>query len=352
MNQLLIDEFIKLREQIKYELITSIKKSNKSKSNKSNKSNKSKSDLDNVKNSFRLKSIIKVIDILKNITYKIKSEQDVANIAGIGSHTLQRINEILTTGKLSEIKNNNINNALELTNIYGIGDQLAFDIYKKYNITTISELIKLYDSKKITLSKTVQKGLKYYNIVEENIPHSEIEHIDTYIHSIISQIDPELFYVICGSYRRMTATSNDIDIVVTHPNILTGKQPKNKNTNLNKNNYLSLVIKTLKKHKFIIDSLTSESVQTKYMGYCKYKNKPIRRIDIRFVPYDSYYTAILYFTGTKDFNRRMRSVALAHGYTLNEYQLTDNNNKLIQVDSEKDIFDALNMEYVSPEFRK
>jgi DNA polymerase beta len=346
MNQLLIDEFIKLREQIKYELVSSIKKSSKS-----SKSSKSKSDIDNVKNSFRLKSITKVIDILKNITYKIKSEKDVTNIAGIGSHTLQRINEILTTGKLSEIKNNN-SNALELTKIYGIGDQLAFDIYKTYNITTVSELVKLYDSNKIKLSKTIQKGLKYYNIVEENIPHSEIEHIDSYIHSIISQIDPELFYVICGSYRRMTATSNDIDIVVTHPNILTDKLTQNQNQNKNQINYLSLVIKTLKKHKFIIDSLTSESVQTKYMGYCKYKNKPVRRIDIRFVPYDSYYTAILYFTGAKDFNRQMRSVALAHGYTLNEYRLLDNNNKPFRVNSEKDIFDALNMEYVSPEFRK
>lgn len=44
-----------------------------------------------------------------------------------------------------------------------------------------------------------------------------------------------------------------------------------------------------------------------------------RRIDIRLIPFDQYYFGILYFTGSDQFNRQMRSHALEKGFTLNEY---------------------------------
>ena len=48
----------------------------------------------------------------------------------------------------------------------------------------------------------------------------------------------------------------------------------------------------------------------------------------------------------------MRSVALSMGYTLNEYRLLDDKGKAFKVNSEKDIFDILNMVYLQPQYRK
>ncbi|XWV25450.1 putative DNA polymerase family X [Tupanvirus deep ocean] len=45
----------------------------------------------------------------------------------------------------------------------------------------------------------------------------------------------------------------------------------------------------------------------KYMGFCKYKLNPIRRIDIRFMPYNSLPAAMLYFTGPAALNEEMRN---------------------------------------------
>ena len=39
------------------------------------------------------------------------------------------------------------------------------------------------------------------------------------------------------------------------------------------------------------------------------------------MPYDQYYCGILYFTGSDQFNKAMRSHALDQGFTLNEYSL-------------------------------
>jgi DNA polymerase/3'-5' exonuclease PolX len=47
----------------------------------------------------------------------------------------------------------------------------------------------------------------------------------------------------------------------------------------------------------------------------------------------------------------MRQIALDMGYVLNEYGLFDQNKKMFPVKSEKEIFEILGMEYVTPSKR-
>jgi DNA polymerase/3'-5' exonuclease PolX len=77
------------------------------------------------------------------------------------------------------------------------------------------------------------------------------------------------------------------------------------------------------------------------MGFSKYQNYPIRRIDIIYVPYESYYSALIYFTGPADFNRSLRLKAKKLGYKLNQYGLYKNG-KRIFVKSEDDIIEKIN----------
>ena len=87
------------------------------------------------------------------------------------------------------------------------------------------------------------------------------------------------------------------------------------------------------------------------MGFCKYKKNPIRRIDIRYVPYKNYNYALLYFTGSKDFNKKIIKIAKSKGYKLSEYGLFDSDNNIIKVKNERDIFRKLSLEYLSPRLR-
>ena len=91
------------------------------------------------------------------------------------------------------------------------------------------------------------------------------------------------------------------------------------------------------------------------MGMCKLKEL-VRRIDIRFIPKDSLGAAILYFTGSGEFNKNMRTYALKNKYTINEYgifKLNDDKSKgpKVKTYSEKDIFDVLNIDYIEPKNR-
>ena len=141
--------------------------------------------------------------------------------------------------------------------------------------------------------------------------------------------------------------------MLTHKDII-------KSGDLEDQDYLCQLITILKKDKFIVDDLTYNG-NTKYMGMCRFKDNPGRRIDIRLVPLESYGSALLYFTGSGDFNKNMRTYALTKDYTINEYGIfklrkdskTGKKVKGLKMKTmtEADIFKVLDLEYVEPEKR-
>ena len=158
--------------------------------------------------------------------------------------------------------------------------------------------------------------------------------------------------IICGSFRRKKPFSGDIDV------LLTKFDSKRKDTKKN-STYLPHFIHKLKKPRrqndnkpFLLDDMTDKNIVTKYMGFSKYLDNPVRRIDIRFIPYDSYHTATLYFTGSGELNKKMRQIAKDQGYKLSEYELSDiKTKKKVKINSEEDVFKKLGMDYIKPEFR-
>jgi DNA polymerase/3'-5' exonuclease PolX len=331
MNDLIIDQFKLLIKQIEFDIDFTTGKIQ-------------------MVNMYRLAAIKKVVKIIENYKNKITSSEQLKNIKNIGSKTLLRIDEILKTGKLSEIKiDEEVHKYLsiieKLENVIGIGRKKAYDLFKNHNIKSVEDLKEKIRKKEIELPDNIMKGIKYIDQIKENIPRSEINELKDILMNITRIIDPQLFCVVCGSYRREQSTSNDVDIIITHNKIKTKKDAE-------ENNYLMKFINYLKKENIIIDSLTSDTVVTKYMGIYKLNDSPLRRIDIRYIPYESYYSAILYFTGAKDFNKKMRMIAIELGYTLNEYGLFNDKNEKFNIKSEKDIFDILNMEYLQPSQRK
>lgn len=334
-NEMIIKEFEKLISYVNYEIDSTQDKNERK------------------KNLFRLQQFMNALAEIKKYSKIIKSGDDLKDIKGIGKGIILRINEILKTGKLSEIKSDSskvktMESIEKLKEIYGIGEMKAHELVTKYNITNVNELLDNYYLGKITLNNNVIIGIKYRDTYKQKIPRNEVTRIDKYLHKIAESIDKELTVTICGSYRRKKQFSNDVDCMITHPKIVTMDDLKNKSS------YLTKFINELRNNEFILDSLTSDDVETKYMGFCQYsKKKPVRRIDIRYIPYESYYSALLYFTGSGSFNQKMRKIAKSKGYKLSEYGLykISKSSKSIKLTSEKDAFDILGMDYLDPHER-
>jgi DNA polymerase/3'-5' exonuclease PolX len=305
-------------------------------------------------NQFRLRQIKNVLSILKNYPDKITLDNyiELKNIQGIGKGSLDRIKEILNTGSLKELTNF-INTKKgktkiieDLESVVGIGHVNALEFFNQ-GIKSVKDLKKKVNKGEIEVNDKILLGLKYYGKFQGNIPRKEINKVNKIFNNIINKIKEQYIFEFCGSYRREKHTSGDIDILISKKEIL--------DPNIN---YLENIIKLLKEpikknnnQPLLIDDITDKNIHTKYMGFCKYKENPPRRMDIRFVPYESYFSALLYFTGSAELNKQMRNIAKSKNLKLSEYGLFKANGDKIIINSERDIFDALDMEYLLPRLR-
>ena len=253
---------------------------------------------------------------------------------------MDKIKQIINTGSCDlydKIKNVN-KPIVDLMNIHGVGITKA----KQFDFLGYTSIEQLRNSKNISelLNNTQLKGIKYYDDLLKRIPRNEIEKHEKLLKRILSKIDPMAELTIAGSYRRNKRDSGDIDV------LLKSNDKKIYNTFINK----------LKSMSYLVEDLAFGN--KKYNGISKLgKNGICRRIDIMYTTPKEYPFAILYFTGSGDFNTKMREHALSLGYSMNEYSLKNSdgsyNDKLNeqQFISENDIFNFLKLKYVNPEDR-
>jgi DNA polymerase/3'-5' exonuclease PolX len=297
---------------------------------------------------WRARSMQKAASAIKKYPDVIESGADaVKNIKGVGKGVAKRIDEILENGSLLELKLDDSKiqqkNAIkQLLTITGIGPTRAKKYVNEMNIVSIDDLKAQSQQGKIKLTHHIEMGLKYYDDLEHRIPYDEILQFKSLYQAIFSEISDNIIWDVCGSHRRGQTTSGDMDVLFTLKN----------RSSKDKKNYLKLAVKSMKNANILVDDLTLTG-NTKYMGFCKLSEGMLsRRIDIRYVPFKSYYTALLYFTGSKKFNVDMRNIAIQKGYSLSEYSMTNTETgDEIMFNSEKEIFDLLDMTYCLPHDR-
>jgi DNA polymerase (family 10) len=77
------------------------------------------------------------------------------------------------------------------------------------------------------------------------------------------------------------------------------------------------------------------------------------QVDLRVVTKESYGAALQYFTGSKEHNVSIRSLAIKKKYKLNEYGLFEKKSKdYVAGKTEEEIYKKLNLEYIEPELRE
>jgi len=219
----------------------------------------------------------------------------------------------------------------DLLKISGVGPKKAKELVE-LGVTSINELRKLSNLTELLNNKQLI-GLKYYEDILVRIPQGEIDEHNAYMKSVLHKVDPTAELTIAGSYRRRCKDSGDIDV------LLKGT-PQHYKT----------FIKVLEDNGYLCETLAKGT--KKYNGMCLMKgHSTYRRIDIMITKPEEYPFAILYFTGSKDFNTKMRQHALDKGYSMNEYSLKHSTDKTLISHTckvEKDIFEYLKYDYVEP----
>ena len=297
----------------------------------------------NVGSVFKVRMYQKAARALKNHNFNSYEEAEniLRSVFKNPKKILSKVKEMYDSGHIQEVQNIKENKTAQavllLSSVPQIGPVKAKELVMKHNITTIAEL-----KKNLHLLNDKQKlGLKYYDSLIDpktldtyRIPRSEIEKFDKHLKPIASKL--QMSYSICGSYRRGAKESGDIDV------LLTGTKNKLKD-----------IVQMLKEDNILDDHFSSGKM--KWLGMGKISTRH-RRIDLMYISQTEFPFAQLYFTGSKEFNEEFRGYARTRGYTLNEHglqRLTSSGSASVDynIKTEKDIFEFLGVEYVSPENR-
>jgi DNA polymerase/3'-5' exonuclease PolX len=296
---------------------------------------------------YKEKAYRKAILGIKNINYVITGQRlpDLKEnkIPGIGQGILSKIVEFIKTGKIKELDKLRTDKRVKAYNIFsniiGVGPATIEDwlSMKVYNLT---DLRKAISSGKISLNHMQKLGLKYYSDLTERIPRAEVTSIGESVRRILDSIKPGIKFEISGSYRRGAATSGDIDIILTHDKY--------------DNTLLTAFRNGVAHNEDYIDTTSSGEQRLTFLWRSRVSGK-IRQVDLVWIPPHQFAPSILYFTGSWEFNEKMRGIAKAKGYRLNQMGLfkikPDGTLELIHAKTEKDIFDILGMKYLRPEER-
>jgi DNA ligase-1 len=279
------------------------------------------------------------------------------------SSIIQKIDTILKTGTADDInieiedpiaiEINEESIAIEnLSKVAGIGKATATKLYKDLNITTVQELKELYEINKTVINSKQAIGLIHYDDLLKRIPRSEMNNWRDILTSIfqdtLDSLNLDGSLIISGSYRREKDDSGDVDVLIIS---------KTYNELLMNTFYKNLLESGIFKKENII-----ASGGTKIMAIAKILDI-FRHVDIFYFSLEVFPFALLFTTGSKEFNLRMRSHALKRGFSLNERNLTKKNGKLVSEDeyiskinkplptTEEDIFKFLDYKYVEPKYR-
>ena len=197
-------------------------------------------------------------------------------------------------------------------------------------------------NKKLKLTTLQKLGLKYHNNIIRDIDINDVKIIGDKIENILKRHSAITKLTIAGSYRRKKPENiSDIDILLI---------PKKSSEH---------VSKILKKYLDIIPFVEGKKKFTFLIKYDIKKNKNISlydekyiQIDIRYINKEYYPFALLYFTGSKQFNLYIRSKAKYKGYKLNEYGIFNRKTekRIDNVSTETGILKFLNIDkkYINP----
>jgi DNA polymerase beta len=295
------------------------------------------------KEAFKVRAYEKVIDSIELLDKNIETREDIKLLKGVGKKIEDKIVEFLASGNITEVdnvlKDPKYILGIKLKSIYGVGPAKITEL-----MTKIKDFDELKEHPEL-LNDKQKIGLKYYDDMNIRIPMAEGKRHYKIVKNVLNSLYGDAVeFEFVGSFRRKNKDMGDIDILI-----------KNKNNEI----VLKDIIKRFADTSYVIEKLALGS--NKFMGLSRLPSSPsdskspARRIDILLADPSYYYFALLYFTGSYNFNIYMRKIALKRGLSLSEYGFKDAKGNMIDttdtIRSEMDIFAYLEIPYVEPQNR-
>lgn len=296
--------------------------------------------------SFKNKAYNRAADQIENLStnieilYRTEGIESLLKIPSIGKAIASKIEEYLKTGEIqyyNQLKSEISINIDEFLGLEGIGPKTLKLIYDKLKIKNLDELEKAATEGKIrTITGFSQKKEDALIKKIKDYKNSKGKFLIGEVYPLVKQIEKHLTELnsvrkatAVGSFLRMKETIGDIDYLVV-------------------SNEPNKVIESFVNMPEVKETLGKGSSK----AFVKLNNGIDS--DLLVVPQESYGSALLYFTGSKEHGIALRKIAQSKGLKLNEWGLFDSKSKEKKEVglTEEEIYNKLGLEWIPPEMRE
>ena len=268
----------------------------------------------------------------------LRKQGRLKDVKGLGEALTKKVEEYLESGKVSyleKLRTQHPAGVLDLLRLEGVGPKTAGRLMVEFGVQSVEDLKKAIMEGRLRDQKGF--GEKRIAALLEAAQGAGLAHLrlplpkaQLIADGLIADLQKRCAHLqrisYAGSLRRRRETVGDLDIVTSsarpselieaftsHPSVKTVR------------------LKGDTKSTVVLDS-----------GL---------QVDLRVVPNENYGAALQYFTGSKDHNVRLRSMALQKGFSINEYGIS-RNGQLTPISEEEGIYGALGLPLIPPELRE
>ena len=266
-------------------------------------------------------------------------EGKLREIPGVGKAIAEKIDELLSTGKLQFLENLGQqvpSDLAEWLQVPGLGPKKVALIWKELGITSLTELTLAARNAQLRnlpgmgekSEAQILAGLESLSRRSGRIPLGHAYPLAQEIMGVLLKVPGVMYAAPAGSLRRMRSTVGDLDILVS-----------------------------ARESALVMEAFTTLRGVLRVLGRGETKASieftDGVRAQLWVHPPEKFGTALQYATGSKDHNVQLRQLALTLGLSLSEHSLTktDGSGEILCA-TEEAVYAALGLPWIPPELRE
>jgi DNA polymerase (family X) len=265
--------------------------------------------------------------------------KEILQIPSVGKSIGEKVHEFLDTGTigaLDELRAKIPAGVREMIAIPGLGPKKAMILYRDLGIADVEGLRAAVDAGQLAglkgfgakTEENIRRGIERMTQASGRVLASVAMDLAEYFREHLGGRKDVRRFEYAGSLRRMVETVGDLDLLVASEDPVAVMEAFTR---------VGVVERVLAKGETKSSILTAKGLQ----------------VDLRVVPAEAWGAAMIYFTGSKAHNIRIREMAVRKGLKLNEYGLfRAKSGKLIVAETEEQVYEKLGLPWIPPTLRE
>jgi DNA polymerase (family X) len=293
-------------------------------------------------NVHRINAYRRAAETISNLPRSLRAIYDegkLKELPGIGAVLAEKIDELMSTGELrffNELADEIPSGIVAMTKVPGLGPKRAAQFWKELGITTLDELKAAAEQGKLRdmsgmgakSEAKILEGIAALANRSDRVRIGEALPVAEGLLKALLQVPGAIKGDVGGSLRRRRDTIGDIDLLIASYDAAP---------------IMQAFVDRPEVARINGHGPTKSSVDL-YNGL---------QVDLRVLPPERYGTLLVYFTGNKEHNVKLRELALKKRLSLNEHAFTPlDGGAEILCATEAEVYAVLDMPYITPELRE